>query len=169
MLVAVLSDVHDSVTRLLTALAYAREAGCTHLLFAGDMESSTTFRLMREEWPHGMDVVFGNNETERVTFAHLAQEWEATRLHGDVGTLKLAGRRLFLTHYPHVAAQAAATGEFDAAFFGHSHKAESVYVSTAQGGRCLLANPGEVCGLRYGHPTFGIYNTDDNTFSLHPL
>lgn len=164
MLIAVLSDVHDCTTRLLTALAYAEHRGCTHLLFAGDMAESTTLRLLAEQWPHGCDLVFGNNEYERTTFAHIAQESQGMRLHGDEADLTLGHRRIYMCHYPHAAAKAAASGGYDAAFYGHTHAAEVHHIGT-----CLLANPGEVCGLRYGHPSFGIYNTADHSFTLQRI
>lgn len=164
MLVAVLSDVHDHVTRLLTALAHAQAAGCTHLFFTGDAAALSTFRLMAEEWPHGMDAVFGNNEWERTAFARFAQGCKGVHLHGDEAEVLLDGRRIYLCHYPHMAAKAAAGGGYDAAFYGHSHCAESTMVGT-----CLLANAGEVCGERYGIPSIGLYNTADNSFTLQRI
>lgn len=164
MLIAVLSDIHDHSTRLLLALAQAEELGCTHLLFAGDMAEIATFRLLCEEWQGGIDLVFGNNEYERSTFARLAQNRTGVHLHGDEAELTLDGRRVYMSHYPHLAARAAASGRYDAAFYGHTHAAE-----ISHAGRALLANPGEVCGGRYGRPSFGIYNTADNSFSIIPL
>lgn len=164
MLIAVLSDIHDDVLRLLTALAHAQAAGCTHLLFAGDAAELSTFRLLAEEWPHGMDAVFGNNEFERTDFARFAQSCKGVRLHGDVAETEQGGRRIYLCHYPQMAMRAALSGAYDAAFYGHSHRAEVNML-----GSCLLANPGEVCGERYGTPTFGIYNTADNSFTLQRI
>ena len=161
MLVAVLSDIHDDEIHLLCALALAQEGGCTHLLFAGDMAESGTLRLLLEEWPHGMDLVFGNNEGERSTFARIVQGREQVRLHGDGADFLLDGRRIYLCHYPHAALRAAVSGAYDAAFYGHTHQAERNLM-----GNCLLANPGEVCGQRSGTPRFGLYNTQDNSFHL---
>ena len=64
MLVALLSDIHDHTTNLLLALHSAQEQGCSHLLFLGDMAETSTFRTLRDEWPHPIDLVFGNNEYE---------------------------------------------------------------------------------------------------------
>lgn len=164
MRVAVLSDIHDHSTRLLLALAQAEAAGCTHLLFAGDMAETGTLRQLCDEWRGGIDLVFGNNEYERTAFARMAQSRAGVRLHGDEAELSLDGRRVYMSHYPHLAARAAASGDYDAAFYGHTHKAE-----IRQAGRTLLANPGEVCGGRYGQPSIGLYNTEDNSFTLLPL
>ena len=68
MLVALLSDIHDHTTNLLLALHTAQEQGCSHLLFLGDMAEASTFRTLRDEWPHPIDLVFGNNEYEIKSF-----------------------------------------------------------------------------------------------------
>ena len=62
MRIALCSDIHDHITHLLLALETARSAGCTHLLFMGDMAELSTFRTLLEEWGHPIDLVFGNNE-----------------------------------------------------------------------------------------------------------
>lgn len=159
MLVAILSDVHDNTTNLLAALAEAEEQGCRHLLFTGDMTMLSTFRTLREEWQYGMDLVFGNNEFNRGDFFRLAELMPDTRLHGDEADITLADRRIYLSHYPHLAAQALNSGQYDAVFYGHTHTAHQQLV-----GRTLLANPGEICGVR-SKPSYAVYNTDDN--SLH--
>ena len=156
MLVALLSDIHDHTTHLLLALQTAREEGCTHLLFMGDMAGTSTFRTLREEWPHPIDLVFGNNEYELQAFQRMARQWEHTHLHGDEAELMLDGRRLYFTHLPWVASRAAESGKYDAVFFGHTHRAEQFCVN-----RTLVANPGEVYG-RQSQPSLGIYNTNTN-------
>ena len=156
MLVALLSDIHDHTTHLLLALQTAREAGCTHLLFMGDMAGITTFRTLREEWPHPIDLVFGNNEYELQAFQRMAQQWECTHLHGEEAELELDGRKLYFSHLPWVASRAAESGKYDAVFFGHTHRAEQYCVN-----HTLVANPGEVYG-RQSQPSLGIYNTATN-------
>lgn len=160
MLLALLSDIHDHTTHLLLALQAAQEHGCTHLLFMGDMASVSTFRTLREEWPHPIDLVLGNNEYEIDTFQRLSTLWPHTRFHGTHADIVLNGRHLFFCHLPWTASQAAASGRYDAVFYGHTHIPDQ-----QMSGHTLLANPGEVCG-RHGSPTMGLYNTTDNSFRL---
>lgn len=160
MLVALLSDIHDHTTHLLLALHAAMERGCSHLLFMGDMAGISTFRTLREEWPHGIDLVFGNNEYDTHTFLRMAEQWPGTTLHGMQADILLANRHIFFTHLPWQAMKAAETGLYDAVFYGHTHCPES-----RQMGTTLLANPGEVCG-RQGAPTIGVYDTDSNTIRI---
>ncbi len=159
MLVALISDIHDRSTNLLLALARAQELGCAHLLCMGDVAQLSTFRLLCEEWPHGADVVFGNNEWHRDCFLRVADEYPHVTHHGDEATVTLGGRTIFFCHYPHVAARAAASGRYDAVFFGHTHRAELHPASP--GGAPLLLNPGEIQG-RAGRPCMAIYDTADN-------
>lgn len=163
MLVALLSDIHDHTTHLLLALQAAKERGCTHLLFMGDMASASTFCLLREEWPHPLDLVFGNNEYELQTFERMASQWPHTTLHGDLADITLGERRLFFCHLPRDAGRAVRSGKYDAVFFGHTHQAE---VCTS--GHTLIANPGEVYGRREA-PGFAVYNTETNTVQLISL
>ncbi len=163
MLVALLSDIHDHTTHLLLALHAARQEGCTHLLFMGDMASASTFRTLREEWQHGIDLVFGNNEYELGVFRQMAEKWPLTTLHGDEADITLDGRRIFLTHLPWAATKAAESGRYDAVFFGHTHCAEQRQV-----GSTLVVNPGEVYG-RQGTPSIGVYDTATNTARIQPI
>lgn len=160
MRVALLSDIHDHITHLLQALIAAREQGCTHLLYMGDMARISTFRTLREEWPYAIDLVFGNNEYERAAFQRAAQQWHSTTLHGDFADLVLGGRHIFFTHFPWTAAKAAESGGYDAVFFGHTHVPEMQNT-----GNTLLVNPGEVYG-RQGTPTIGVYDTESNTVRI---
>lgn len=156
MLAVLLSDIHDHISNLLIALAEAEELGCRHLLCTGDIASLSTLRTMREAWPFEMDLVFGNNEYDHACFQRLASTMPDTQLHGDEAKILLNTRRLYLTHYPHLATKAAATGQYDAVFYGHTHQAQQQLI-----GRTLLANPGEICGARNA-PSFATYNTATN-------
>lgn len=157
MLVAILSDVHDNITNLLTALAIAERQGCRHLLLAGDIATLSTLRTLREEWEYGIDLVFGNNEWERDAHLKLAEQFHHCNHHGDCADFTLEERRIYMTHYPHIAEQALLRGGYDAVFYGHTHYAEQRI-----GKNCLIANPGEIAGVR-GEPGFAIYNTADNS------
>lgn len=160
MLVALLSDIHDHTTHLLQALHAAKENQCTHLLFMGDMTRYSTFHTLRREWPHPIDLVFGNNEYEKLKFQQAAQQWHSVKLHGDSAELVLDGRHIFFCHFPWHAHKAVSFGDFDAVFFGHTHEPYNQHV-----GKTLVANPGEVYG-RQSPPSIGIYDTSLNTVRI---
>ncbi len=165
MLVALLSDIHGASTRLLLALAQAQALGCTHLLCMGDVDDLGTFRLLCEEWHHGADLVFGNNEWQRESFLRVAEEYPHITHHGEKADMVLGGRNIFFCHYPHLAARAAETRRYDAVFFGHTHRAE-IYPADAD--LPLIVNPGDIQG-RYGSPSMVVYDTETNSAQLYPL
>ena len=160
MRIALLSDIHDHITHLLLALEAARAGGCTHLLFMGDMAELSTFRTLREEWPHPIDFVFGNNEYQVTAFRKLAADSPQTTLHGETADICLDNRRLFFCHLPWTALKAAESGQYDAVFYGHTHAPE---IRHLQG--TLVVNPGEIYG-RQGKPSIGIYDTGSNSARL---
>lgn len=163
MLVALLSDIHDHTTHLLLAVHAAKEAGCTHMLFMGDMTSISSFRTLREEWEYPVDLVFGNNEYQLEAFYQTARQWKNTTWHGFIANVKLDGRNILFCHFPWEAAKALQQGCYDAVFYGHTHKAEVQTIHNT-----LLANPGDVYG-RTGTPSFGIYDTRTNSVRIVPL
>lgn len=164
MKIALLSDVHDHELRLLSALERARELGCTHLFFMGDIATLSTFRMLCEEWTHGIDAVFGNNEYDWDAFHRMANRYAHVTLHGTVATLTTAdNRRCYLTHLPWKALQAAESGEYDAVFYGHTHSAD-----ISQMGSCLLVNPGEIQG-RQAPPGIGVYDTAAHQVTLYTV
>lgn len=154
MLIAILSDIHDRVKNMRLALSQARAEGCTHLLFLGDMAEMSTFRTLRQEWEHEMDLVQGNNDYPREEFAAFAATGPATRFHGASADLHLGGRRIYMAHEPGAGVLYAAESEqFDLVLFGHTHRAgQQTHANT------LIANPGDIQG-RYGAPSFAIYDT----------
>ncbi len=164
MLVALISDIHDHSSRLLLALARAREEGCTHLLCMGDVAEISTFRLLCEEWTQGLDLVFGNNEWHRESFLRVADEYPHVTHHGNKACVTLGGRLIFFCHYPLMAEEALSRGgRFDALFYGHTHRAE---IRPAQGSEHpLMVNPGDIQG-RYGTPSFAVYHTEENNARL---
>lgn len=160
MLIALLSDIHDNTSSMEAALHRADELGCRHLLFMGDLTSLSTLQTMREEWPHPIELVFGNNEIYHDFHLQLAESLPGITHHGTEADIMLDGRHIFFCHYPHVAERQAFTGAYDAVFYGHTHTA-----THQQGRHTLLANPGEIQG-RTGKRSFGIYDTSDGSLRI---
>jgi predicted phosphodiesterase len=67
--------------------------------------------------------------------------------HGADARLELAGRKIFLVHYPDYGYAMACTGEWDLVCCGHSHCAGIEQVATVRGGKTWLVNPGTVAAL----------------------
>lgn len=163
MLIALISDIHDNENHLLEALHVAERCGCRHLLCMGDLCELSTLRLLRDNWSHPIDLVFGNNEYDRRSHLSLASGMQGVKHHGDLADITIDSRRIHLSHHKEDASRAIHTGLYDAVFFGHSHAQERLRV-----GNTLVANPGEICGNR--HPAgFAIYDTATNEVTMRRL
>ena len=147
MKIGVVSDSHDHGELLVSAVARAREWGARAILHCGDVIGPNTLRkALALGLP--MHVVHGNNLGDSLGIMRLAAESNgALTYHGGDASFELGGRRLFMIHYPHLARGMAATGDYDAVFCGHSHRAAVEELDNVKGGRTPLVNPGTVAGL----------------------
>lgn len=157
MIFGVLSDIHDNLQNLATALEKMKEKGVTEIICCGDMCAPFAAVKLAE---CGMPVhaVLGNNDGDRFLIMQKTQGFPDFKIYGEyIGDtdsfLTLDGVRIGVTHYPFYAKPLAKTGWYDCVFYGHNHKADK-----QKFGNCLMLNPGEIAGI-FGQPSFAIYNT----------
>jgi putative phosphoesterase len=144
--IGVVSDSHDHGTRLAAAVERARAWGAQAILHCGDIIGPNSLRrAMAVGLP--LHAVHGNNIGDMLSMQRMAQASNGALIYyGGDASFELAGRRLFMTHYPHLARGMACTGDFDAVFCGHSHVAQIDGVAGARGFTPLI-NPGTVAGI----------------------
>jgi putative phosphoesterase len=158
MKIAVFSDSHDRVDNLDRAIAIAKEMGITQALHLGDLIAPFVVKENLANSGLQWTCVWGNNDGDKLLAAAFATE-NVDLAEKDFREVEIEGRKLFLTHYPEIGRIAALSGQYDAVFFGHNHKASQEKIE-----KTLLANPGEIYGMRTGKASFGVYTPDDNTF-----
>jgi len=157
MLIAVLSDSHDRTDHLEQALILIKERGISRGLHLGDYVAPFVINQLAESEIRWQGV-WGNNDGDKLAGLRMAAG-KVDISEGDFLELEIEGRKLFLTHYPQIGRIAALSGQYDAVFYGHTHIAKQEHVEVT-----LLANPGEIYGMRTGKVSFGIYNTERNSF-----
>lgn len=153
MRIAVLSDSHDHLDKLALAVRAASERAEV-LLFCGDFCAPFSLHVIAEGFAGPIHAVFGNNDGDRFLLARIANGFPQVALHGEIAKLELGSLRIALNHYPEIAEDLAASGRYDAVFYGHNHRHKIERL-----GDCDLVNPGEIMG-RYGRSTFVIYDTE---------
>lgn len=166
MKICLLSDSHDHVALLDAAVAEAKAHGAEAVLHCGDLVAPSTLHCLEK---HGLPVhlIHGNNTGDLYTLARLAADpASVVQYHGMDAGLVLAGRRIFLVHYPHYARAMAVTGDWDLVCCGHSHKPAEERVANMQGGRTLLVNPGTVGGVGKAPATWMLGDLDSLEFRL---
>ena len=154
MKVCILSDSHDHIALLDAAVAQAKEDGAEAVLHCGDLVAPSTLHcLAKYDLP--VHVIHGNNTGDLYTLARLAnREGSNIHYHGMDAGIELAGRMIFLVHYPHYARAMAVTGDWDLVCCGHSHKCLIEELDNIKGGKTLLVNPGTIGGVGRAPATY---------------
>lgn len=158
MLLAILSDTHDNLWALRSAMP--RLATADAALHCGDLCSP----FMLKELGQGLNgkpvhVVWGNNEGDILLMTRIVAQFTNITLHGALAELTFDGVRVALNHYPDIARGLAASGQYDLVCFGHNHIASLVRVGEGSAASpCQLLNPGELMGLM-GPRTFALFDT----------
>ncbi len=156
MKIAIISDIHENAHNLVSALEMIEELGAEHVLCLGDLVNAGIAKLLAHA-PVPVSMVWGNNDGDKtaITKASLSEGSKLSVARDCFDVIKLAGKKIFFTHYPMLARTAAKSGEFDAVFYGHTHLKHQTYE-----GECLVVNPGEIGGARTGEATFAVYDSD---------
>ena len=149
MLLGIVSDSHDHMTRLEAALDRCVREGIEGLIHPGDIIAPFAARLVAERWKGPRITVYGNNDGERRGLKLVLPEI----VDGAI-LVEWGGRRLSVDHYP-PDADHPPVPDCDVIIFGHTHQ---VLVETRAGR--LHLNPGETCGWVTGRPTFALLDTE---------
>ena len=148
--IAVISDIHDNIWALGRVLRQLE--GCDVLLCLGDLCAPFSLVQIADAFSGPVHLVWGNNDGDKLHIGASVQSRENVHVHGDFAELELDGRKIALTHYPHLAAALAAGQQYDLVCHGHDHRRVARWQ-----GRSLVLNPGEVMG-RLGVSSYAEYD-----------
>lgn len=169
MKVCILSDSHDHIPLLDAAVESAIEEGAEAVLHCGDVVAPSTLHCL-DKYGLPVHVIHGNNTGDLFTLGRLASREENNiHYHGMDAGLELAGRRIFLVHYPHYAEALATTGDWDLVCCGHSHKVLIETLSNIKGGTTYLVNPGTIGGVGRAPATYVMADLDNMTFETREV
>jgi putative phosphoesterase len=160
MRIAILSDIHDHVWKLASALAAVRDADV--LLCCGDLCSPFVVHQLARGFARPVHVVLGNNDGDLDRITANARQYGHIYFHGALFRGEFGGQRFAMNHYDDIGRRLAASGEFDVVCYGHDHLFDVARIGTT-----LAINPGAImgatfapCGTRTDIPsTLVIYET----------
>lgn len=169
MKVCIVSDSHDRGPLLAEAITAARAEGARAVIHCGDLIGVNTVKAsLKLGLP--LHVIHGNNLGDLVALARVACHSDGLlNYHGRDATLEMAGRRIFVTHYPHYGHGMACAGDHDLVCCGHSHEALIVQQANIKGGHTWLVNPGTVAGLGAAAATWILGDLDAMSFEVRQL
>jgi len=161
--IAIISDSHDQLQNLESALQGAQAAGAEALIHCGDLCAPFMLARMAQKFSGPIHVVFGNNDGDGRLLQTIAAQYPHVKLYGIYAEVTVANRTIALIHYPEPAQRIAQSGQLDLVCYGHNHQKKHEQI-----GRCHLVNPGELLGM-YGPPTWGLYDTVSHQYGEQTL
>jgi len=164
MKVCILSDSHDHIALIDAAVGDAKAAGAEAVLHCGDLVAPSTLHCL-EKYGLPVHVIHGNNTGDLFALTQLAHKpGGVVRFHGMDAGIELAGKRIFLVHYPHYARAMAATGDWDLVCCGHSHKFDITEQKNCAGAVTHVVNPGTIGGVGQAPATWVLADLDTMQF-----
>ncbi len=157
MRIAIASDSHENYHHLEWFLKECAERKIDTCVFLGDSINPGFTRQFAESMPH-LYWVWGNNDGDKLAMARALFDNKHHVAKQSFDELELDGKRVFATHYPVLAKNAAKSRDYDAAFYGHDHVKHEERI-----GDTLFVNPGELSGQKTGIVTFYVWDTETNT------
>ncbi|MDR2240196.1 MAG: metallophosphatase family protein [Zoogloeaceae bacterium] len=169
MKICIVSDSHDRGPMLAAAAGEAKALGAGAVLHCGDIIGPSTLKpLLELGLP--IHVIHGNNFGDFTSISRMATESNGLlRYHGGDASIELAGKKIFLVHYPHYGRAVACTGDYDLVCYGHSHQPEVARQANIMGGATWLVNPGTVAGLGAPAATWILGDLANLTFEVRPV
>lgn len=150
-LVGIMADSHDNRTAAQKAVELFNRRGVGLVVHAGDIISPFMVRDF-EKLACPMELVFGNNDGERVGLAAAFKDRGV--LAPGPRPFSWGGRRFLLMHESGCLEAAAAAAAVDIIVYGHTHDID------VRQGPPLVINPGEAGGWLHGRATVAIVNLD---------
>ncbi len=154
MLVAIISDIHDNLINLKKVLNYCSHHNINKIICCGDAGGWETIDFLRKNFSGEVWFVLGNMDREHLkeeifspSFLASSPSWH---IFPDVGEGELEGIKFAFTHFPDRARLLAHSRQYQAVFFGHTHKP---FLNQQE--KTLLLNPGNVANLFYP-PSFAL-------------
>lgn len=168
MKIAIVSDSHDNRALLESAVQDAKARGAEAVLHCGDVVAPSTLNVLQ---PLGLPVhvIHGNNSGDLYMMARIASKPSSVvKFYGQDAGIELAGKRIFLVHYPHYAKALATTGDWDIVCCGHDHVAAIDWIDNIKGEQSLMLNPGTVGGVA-APATYILGDLAQMTFDILPV
>ena len=168
MKICIVSDSHDNRKLLDIAVEEGKSLGAEAVIHCGDVVAPTTLRVLQK---HGLPVhvIHGNNTGDLYNMSLLANELDSVvNFYGQDAGIELAGRKIFIVHYPHYARAMATTGDWDLVCCGHDHKPAIEIIISVTGTSTTFINPGTVGGIG-NSPTYVVGDLDTMKFEVRDV
>lgn len=158
MKIAIISDTHDNIATLKTALSVINKEKIKTLIHCGDITRLDTLKEMMDNFKGEIYLASGEPDDDELKIPKIVDKH--VHICGKVGGFIVDNVKIGFTHLPKDALKLAENKPFDIVFYGHTHKP---WEETVNG--CRLVNPGNLAGIFY-KATFTIFDTKTANLTL---
>ncbi len=142
MRIAIISDTHDQIANLRSAVTYCNSYNVQMLIHCGDLISPFMLDELAK-FGGAVHLIYGNNVGDQhLISSRCGIVFSSISHHGVLGAVEAAGIRIAFHHYPVMARGIAAQGSFEVVCCGHNHRYQVEKI-----GDTLLINPGQLLGM----------------------
>jgi hypothetical protein len=144
----IMSDSHDRIDKLESAVKYANKNRIDVLFHCGDIISPFSAKILKN-FNGNLYVVFGNNDGEITGLRKILGQ----NVSRKPKKINIGNKKILLMHEPPVDFE---NLEYHYVFYGHLHKID------IRQDKKMIINPGEICGYLTGKSTFVLLNEKTN-------
>ncbi|MBF0591697.1 MAG: metallophosphoesterase [Nitrospirae bacterium] len=146
MLIGVMSDTHDNLTNIRSAIEIFNHCNVSMVLHAGDFTSCFTFRALND-LKADFCGIFGNNDRDLLSLDEVSKE----KIYRQPYDFVIGQKRFVMIHEHFHVRTLAQSGRYDFLIYGHTHKPKVEQIA-----QTIVLNPGETAGWLHGNPTVAL-------------
>lgn len=162
-LVAVVSDTHDDLKNIREFLDILKNYDIKTIIHCGDMTSSETADFFLTNFSGDVHLIAGNAIINEPVVANHCQTSGHCQFYSNFGELTIADWHLAFCHFPELAKNLVASGDYNFVFYGHTHKP---WLEQKAG--IFMVNPGTLKGdLRQA--SFALWDSSTGKIELKIL
>lgn len=155
--IGIISDSHDNLANIDSALLYLKQQKIKHLIHAGDACFVPTVEHLLNSFLGKVYLVEGNTDDDTDKLKKLERKYKNFNFYSSCGEVTIANTKIAFTHKPTHTDNLAMSGKFDLVIYGHTHKPwEKVLKINNKVVRII--NPGTLAGM-FAKATFAVYDT----------
>lgn len=160
MKIGFMSDSHDNMPAIRSAVRFFRDQGVKQVVHCGDIVSPFAIPAIKGGEFEKCTAVFGNNDGEWLMLSTMFRQ--VGEIIKPPIFIEIYGKRIAVLHEP-MPMDVMDSMPVDIVAFGHTHE------PVIKPGRPMVINPGECCGYLSGRSTVIIVNTENMEAELIEL
>lgn len=163
MKIAILSDIHDQLDNLQTAINDIRSCNINTIIICGDIVSIDTLKYLAKT---NLTIFYtlGNAEIDKKNLLLLQNEYKNLMGFDFFGEFTIEKKLIAITHFPNQAKKLAQTQIYDFVFYGHTHTPWVKIINNT-----VILNPGEIASHLRGQSTYAQIDLESGEYMLKIL